>query len=587
MIVTCPKCGRRAAVAEGARDVACPCGQRFDPFVRPTIADPFLDQEIGGYRIEAVIGSGGMGTVYRATQLSLGRSVAFKALPAHVSEDPTFVRRFHREAQVLASLSHPNVVQVIDRGEEQGRYFIVMEYIEGESLRDLMKRGPVPARQAYRIAAGLLAALDFAHERGIVHRDIKPENILISKDGVVKVADFGLSRVLGGDDPATRLTHTHLILGTYEYMAPEQREASGEADARADIYATAVVFYEMLTGGLPIGRFELPGEKVPGVDRRVDRILERGLAKDPKQRYERASAMGREIDSLLTEPEAPVDLEGLRRAAGGFARRVHGGVRGIFRRHPDGPRPPVSFEMHLDLLLTILAVCGVLLVVIGFGLLIAQEDARIGLLDLDDGFAGILVLIFGIFLWNSAERARKHWPGARTMLLALTVLAAASIVAIPVTIWTWVVLLHPKMRVFMDARHRGMDAPDAAALAQGMPLERKDRPQMTARLKAAVKANRSVMVAVGALAVATLIAWFFVGVGGGKATRDEGAALLGIGLSLTAIQMFFLYLMLTLPSGRITRLNAIVWSLLSPLSPKAARRAWMLVRDERDARKVL
>jgi hypothetical protein len=343
----------------------------------------------------------------------------------------------------------------------------------------------------------------------------------------------------------------------------------------------------MLTGGLPIGRFELPGEKVPGVDRRVDRILERGLAKDPEQRYERASAMGREIGSLLTEPDAPVDLEALRRAAGGLSRRVHGGMRGIFRRHPDGPRLPVSFEMHLDLLLTILAVCGVLLVVTGIGLIIASEDAEIGLIDLGHDFAGVLVLIFGIFLWNSAERARKHWPGARTMLLALTALAAGSIVALPVTIWTWVVLLHPKMRVFMDARHRGMDASDAAALAQGLPLERKDRPQMTERRKAAAKANRTVVIVFGALAVATLIAWFIVSVGSGKATRDEGAALLTIGLSLTAVQMFFLYLSLMLPSGRVTRLNAIVWSLLSPLSPKAARRAWMLVRDERDARKVL
>ena len=258
MIVTCSACGRRAAATPETREVVCECGHAFDPAARPTVADPFLGQELSGYQIEEVIGSGGMGTVYRATQLSLNRSVAVKVLPERVADDPQFVKRFHREAQILATLSHANIVQVFDRGEVDGRYFIVMEFVEGESLRNLMKRGPVPPKQACKIIAGLLDALDYAHELGIVHRDVKPENVLVSNDGIVKIADFGLSRVVTGDNAHSRLTRTHLILGTYEYMAPEQRESAKDADSRSDIYATAVVFYELLTGELPIGRFEVP-----------------------------------------------------------------------------------------------------------------------------------------------------------------------------------------------------------------------------------------------------------------------------------------------------------------------------------------
>ncbi|MCK6460398.1 MAG: serine/threonine protein kinase, partial [Planctomycetes bacterium] len=352
MLVTCPACGRKAAVAEEARDVVCDCGRRFDPAARPTVADPFLGKEIKGYRVEEPIGSGAMGTVYRATQLSLGRPVAVKVLPPNVSDDPQFVHRFHREAEILAALSHPNVVQVIDRGEADGRYFIVMEYVDGESLRSLLKRGPVPPRDACRICAQLLDALDYAHKKGVVHRDIKPENILLSQEGNVKVADFGVSRFLEAE-PGTRLTRTHFVLGTYEYMAPEQRESVQEADGRSDIYATAVVLYEMLTGELPIGRFDLPSRKLKDVDRRLDAILEKGLAKDPARRYERASAMARELSAVASSPGAPAPLGALRDAMARLGEKL--------RESPGAPppRPPKSYELRLDILLTVLAVLGV------------------------------------------------------------------------------------------------------------------------------------------------------------------------------------------------------------------------------------
>lgn len=249
------------------------------------VEDPWIGRNFDGWRIESLLGSGGMGRVYRARQESLHRPVAIKVLPPERSSDAQFVHRFHREAQILASLSHPHIVQVIDRGVVEGHLYLVMEYVDGESLRQRMRRGLIPPKEGYRILRDVLDALAHAHKRGVVHRDIKPENVLLSSDGIVKVADFGLSRVYGDDPEVTRLTRTEFMLGTFEYMAPEQRERAKEADWRSDLYAGAVVLYEMLTGELPIGRFALPGERLPGLDRRIDAILERGLAKVPEERF--------------------------------------------------------------------------------------------------------------------------------------------------------------------------------------------------------------------------------------------------------------------------------------------------------------
>ncbi|MFI5402907.1 MAG: protein kinase [Planctomycetota bacterium] len=271
--------------------------------------DPFVGRTFGGYRIDGVVGRGGMGTVYKARQLSLGRPVAIKMLPLDLAREEQFLERFHREADALSRLSHPSVVAVFDRGEVDGQPYLVMEYVEGTSLRDAMRNGPLPLAEALRVTAAVLEALDHAHEKGIVHRDIKPENVLLSKDGVVKVADFGLSRLLGPDD-GTRLTRTQLVLGTYEYMAPEQREHAREADPRSDLYATGVVLYELLAGELPIGHFAALSRKRPKeCDSRIDEIVEKSLAKSPDERYQRASEMGAAVSRILSAaalpPEAP------------------------------------------------------------------------------------------------------------------------------------------------------------------------------------------------------------------------------------------------------------------------------------------
>jgi len=577
MIVTCPACGRKAAVHEETRDVRCECGRRFDPSARPTVADPFLGRELKGYRVEELIGSGGMGTVYRATQLSLGRPVAVKVLPPNVSDDPLFVHRFHREAEILAALSHPNVVQVIDRGEVEGRWFIVMEYVDGESLRALLRRGPIPPRDACRICAQLLDALDYAHKKGVIHRDIKPENVLLSHEGNVKVADFGVSRFLEAD-AQTRLTRTHFVLGTYEYMAPEQRESVQEADSRSDIYATAVVLYEMLTGELPIGRFDLPSRRLADVDRRLDAILEKGLAKDPVRRYDRASAMARELAEIASAPAAPAPLDTLRDAATRLGERL----RGRPARGAEGALlPPKSFEMRLDLLLTVLAVCGILLAVVGVGLLIAEEDFEIGLYDIDRDASGAIVLAYGILLWRVAERARRYLPRSRTLLLALTALAAPTVVGVPLTLWTWWALMGADLRAYYEARGRGLDTVQAAAVAQGLPLPADADAEL--RSRAAARANRWIAVALVVPAVAAYVWWAIEALDTPyRAFEDETLALFLVAFVLSAGALAFGLLARRVERRTWLRRNAWVWTLLSPFAPRAAARARILGRNPKD-----
>jgi len=611
MLCTCPACGRKAHADPDVREVLCDCGRRYDPAQRPTVADPFLGEHLGGYRVEELIGAGGMGTVYRATQLSLGRPVAVKILPPNVADDPQFVRRFHREAEVLASLNHPGIVQVIDRGEAEGRYFLVMELVEGTNLRELVRRGPIEPRQALKIAAAVLDALDYAHARGVVHRDVKPENVLVREDGVVKVADFGLSRVLVGADPADpRLTHTSLVLGTFEYMAPEQREQSRAADARADLYAASVVVYEMLTGELPIGRFPLPSERVPGLDARLDAILERGLAKDPDARFPRASAMARALDGARSAPEqgglgagknrgvgagknrgpgagegtgtgAPdnrVDLDRLRataaRLAGETARAVReaaGGaadaVRDAVQEWRRGRRPTAAaVDRRLDLLLTVLGTFG-FLALLG-GIVVGVEGGR-----LEDWW----LAAYGGLLWQAAERARAYRPWARAALLVLSGMLAITVVGLPLTIWTWRTLLDEDVRAYVDARWRGLDPLEAITVVRDEPLPPRPRPEALARRARAARANRTASIACAVAGAAAGLGWTATEFH----TRDEGAFLLGACLLLLACALFFRRLRRRVEQGRALRLNAWTWTALGWLAPAAGRRARIVRRDAR------
>jgi serine/threonine protein kinase len=268
-----------------------------------------------------VIGQGGMGVVYKVRQKELERIAALKILPPGIGGDPAFAERFAREAKALARLNHPGIVTIYDSGRAGGLFYFLMEYVDGVSLGRLMRAGRVSPREALAIVPQLCDALQYAHDQGIVHRDIKPENILLDRQGRVKVADFGLAKLLGtgnesaaarGVGPALSpgLTGAGRVVGTPQYMAPEQAEHPAEVDHRADIYALGVVFYQMLTGELPGSRLEAPSRKVQ-IDVRLDEVVLRALEKEPERRYQQVSQVKTAVETILqtAAPERGVKQE--------------------------------------------------------------------------------------------------------------------------------------------------------------------------------------------------------------------------------------------------------------------------------------
>ncbi len=301
--VTCPKC-RGEIHLHAAQTVKYTDIPKLSPpggEVRPSSLreDEILPAGalVGPYRIEKFVGRGGMGTVYRAEHGMLQRTVALKVLPPKFAADPEFVERFKREAKALANLSHPNIVSVHDMGVQGEIYFFAMEFVDGVSLRDVLAQKKLAPEDALKIIPQLCEALEYAHSQGIIHRDIKPENILLDKHGRPKIADFGLAKIVKGESTAMPLTRTNVVMGTVEYMAPEQRESIRQVDHRADIYSLGVVLYEMLTGQLPVGKFDMPSRKVQ-VDVRIDGVVLKALEQDPEKRYQRAGHMGTAVSGV-------------------------------------------------------------------------------------------------------------------------------------------------------------------------------------------------------------------------------------------------------------------------------------------------
>jgi tRNA A-37 threonylcarbamoyl transferase component Bud32 len=271
----------------------------FVPSEPAELADQFPQLEI----LE-LLGQGGMGAVYKARQKQLDRLVALKILPPQIDETEAFAERFTREAQSLAKLNHPRIVSVHDFGHtEAGLYYFIMEFVDGTDLRRVIQAGELSSAEALAIIPQICEALQYAHEEGIVHRDIKPENILLNKKGQVRIADFGLAKLL--DRPATTYTLTRAgqRMGTPHYMAPEQIEHPGQVDHRADIYSLGVVFYEMLTGELPLGRFAPPSQKVQ-VDVRLDQVVLHSLEKEPERRYQHASEVKTDVEAISSGGQA-------------------------------------------------------------------------------------------------------------------------------------------------------------------------------------------------------------------------------------------------------------------------------------------
>src|SRR5271155_867750 len=270
----------------------------------------------GRYELTHLIARGGMAQVYRAMDRQLERPVALKVLFPELSVDRTFVERFRREAQAAANLSHPNIVPVFDWGEDDGAYFIVMEYVEGRPLSAVLRDPqPMPPRQIATIGAGVAAALAFAHRHGVVHRDVKPGNVLITPDGDVKVTDFGIARAMNTEES---LTQTGAVMGTAAYFSPEQAEGKG-VDSRSDIYSLGVVLYEMavgrppFTGDSPVAVASkhvrdmpvLPREANPAVPPALEAVVMKAMAKNPDDRY--GSAEELRADLLRFADGRPVE----------------------------------------------------------------------------------------------------------------------------------------------------------------------------------------------------------------------------------------------------------------------------------------
>lgn len=301
----CPRCLLKAALEQPSVMAGTDTGPAPRPasngFVPPSPQQ--LANVIPQIEILELVAAGGMGAVYKGRQKSLDRLVAVKILPPDIGHDATFAERFNREARALGRLNHPNIVAIHDSGQSNGLYYFVMEYVDGTNLRHLLKEKSLSPKDALAIVPQICEALQFAHDAGIMHRDIKPENILIDRRGRVKIADFGLAKILGQEHLDDNLTATRQVMGTVKYMAPEQMEGARHIDHRADIYSLGVVFYELLTGELPLGRFPLPSKKVQ-IDVRLDEIVLRTLEKEPNQRYQHAGDVKTEVESVVRTPFA-------------------------------------------------------------------------------------------------------------------------------------------------------------------------------------------------------------------------------------------------------------------------------------------
>jgi len=257
-----------------------------------------LQAAIPDLEIVKFLSQGGMGCVFKARQKNLDRMVALKVvLSTEETNNIAQPDRFLREARTLAKLSHSNIVPVFDIGKTDRFIYLVMEFIEGDNLRGLMKRSVLSIQSVLRIISQTCLALEYAHTKGVVHRDIKPENILINREGVVKIVDFGLAKISAETRNESNLTGTQQIMGTPNYMSPEQIECTREVDHRSDIYSLGVVFYELLTGELPIGHFEAPSA-ILGNHAPLDPVVLKALQKRPEQRYQKVSELDTDISSL-------------------------------------------------------------------------------------------------------------------------------------------------------------------------------------------------------------------------------------------------------------------------------------------------
>jgi serine/threonine protein kinase len=450
----CPQCLLKAGLGSQSEPGAPPASG----FVPPAPAD--LAARFPQLEILELLGYGGMGAVYKARQPGLDRLVALKILPPDVAGDPAFAERFTREARALAKLNHPNIVGVHDFGRAEQLYYFVMEYVDGTNLRKVIQARSVTPRDALAIVPQVCDALQYAHDEGIVHRDIKPENILLDKRGRVKIADFGLAKLLGQDQGDSALTGTHQIMGTLRYMAPEQMEGARQVDHRADIYSLGVVFYELLTGELPLGHFAPPSQKVQ-VDVRLDEVVLRTLEKEPERRYQQAREVKTGVERITTQPPSPGGEQKTQPLTSGEAALV--------RQRLHGPAVGLLAAGVLSVLISLFVILWSAMILVNLAEAPTQKETKttgsvtvtltpranmpsaathwslIAGHVLAVGLAGIVLL--GTLMMRRLEFHSLAVAGA---VVAMIPFSPAWIVGFPLGLWTWLNLRRPEIRAAFD-----------------------------------------------------------------------------------------------------------------------------------------
>ena len=473
----CPQCG--ATVPPGTPSVLCPrclltLGFESQPGVnqpstaayRPRFVAP-LPEMLAPYfpQLEILerVGYGGMGVVYKARQKELDRFVALKILRPDFENDPGFAERFQREARALAKLNHPHIVTVYDFGKQGDLYFFLMEFVDGTSLRHVEQSGRLSCKEALGIVPQVCDALQYAHEQGVVHRDIKPENILISKEGQVKIADFGLAKIArssdelsNADESGKQLTGTREVIGTPHYMAPEQVEHPTEVDHRADIFSLGVVLYEMLTGELPLGRFPLPSQKVR-IDLRLDEVVLRALEKEPSRRYQRITDVRTDVNHIRDSETLPPDASKQSHASehnqavrsSKFKDRFTAWVKHQFSPSmPFEPKTREQLERELRIPAVALISTGVISFLIGLFMFLtlpfhaSSVSATFVFLSVMSLGAGALSTVTGLRL----KSLQSYLNAVVGCIVLPSIFGVLWFVFLPFAIWALLILKHPSAR---------------------------------------------------------------------------------------------------------------------------------------------
>jgi tRNA A-37 threonylcarbamoyl transferase component Bud32 len=411
-------------------------------FMPPEPAE--LARQFPQLEILELLGQGGMGVVYKARQRQLDRLVALKILPPHIGRTEAFAERFTREARSLARLSHPRIVMIYDFGHTQaGLYYFIMEFVDGTDLRRVIQTGELSASEALTIIPQICEALQYAHEEGIVHRDIKPENILLNRRGQVRIADFGLAKLLDrpATGPASTLTKVGQQMGTPHYMAPEQIEHPSAVDHRADIYSLGVVFYEMLTGELPLGRFAPPSQKVQ-VDVRLDNVVLRTLEKEPERRYQHVSEVKTDVEAISSGGQ---DVMSYRPAANNELEAVRQRTR----------RPGIG------LMIAGLINCGVALLLLLTWSILSVTSGAMSPGAVITGIIGIILAVMGSLTFVGAQRMMRLQSYGLAVAAGVLQLVPSpgSLLGLPIGIWALVVLTRRDVHVaFIEVMEKTPEA---------------------------------------------------------------------------------------------------------------------------------